>query len=114
MDATFCWNDECQKILDVLKGMMVITPILVFLDWKKEFHVHVDASCIVLGDILIQAYEGELDHSLAFASGNLSKVERNYSAREREGLDMVYVLQNSRHYLLGGHFKMYTNHSALK
>jgi len=28
---------------------MVTTPILVFPEWKKEFHVHVDASCIMLG-----------------------------------------------------------------
>jgi hypothetical protein len=27
---------------------------------------------------------------------------------------MVYALQKFRHYLLGSHFKMYTNHSALK
>ena len=27
---------------------------------------------------------------------------------------MVYALQKYRHYLLGGHFKMYTDHSALK
>ena len=27
---------------------------------------------------------------------------------------MVYALQKIRHYLLGGHFKMYTNHLALK
>ena len=51
-DATFYWNEECQQILDLLKEKMVTTPILVFLDWKKEFHVHVDASCIVLGAVL--------------------------------------------------------------
>jgi len=33
---------------------------------------------------------------------------------EREGLTMVYALQKFRHYLLGSHFKMFTNHSALK
>ena len=27
---------------------------------------------------------------------------------------MVYALQKFRHYLLGSHFKMFTNHSALK
>ena len=27
---------------------------------------------------------------------------------------MVYALQKLKHYLLGGHFKMYTDHSALK
>eukprot|EP00253_Pinus_taeda_P035331 PITA_35331 len=33
---------------------------------------------------------------------------------EREGLAMVYALLKFRHYLLGGNFEMYTNHSALK
>jgi hypothetical protein len=33
---------------------------------------------------------------------------------EREGLAMVYVLHKFRHYLLGGHFKMFTDHSVLK
>ena len=33
---------------------------------------------------------------------------------EREGLAMVYALQNFRHYLLGGHFKMFTDHSTLQ
>lgn len=42
-DVTFHWDDNCQKRLDVLEEKMVTVPILVFLDWKKEFHVHVDA-----------------------------------------------------------------------
>jgi len=44
----------------------------------------------------------------------MSKDENNYSTTEREGLAMMYALQKFRHYLLGGHFKMYTDHSALK
>ena len=55
-----------------------------------------------------------MDHPITFASRRLSKVEKNYSTTECEGLAMVYVLQKYRHYLLGGHFKMYTNHFALK
>ena len=93
---------------------MVIALILVFLDQKKEFHMHVDASCIALGAVLTHVGEGELDHPIAFASRKLSKVEKNYSMTERRGLAMVYMLQKFRHYLLGGHFNMYTDHSALK
>jgi hypothetical protein len=33
---------------------------------------------------------------------------------EREGLAMVYASQKFRHYLLGGHFRMFTDHFALK
>jgi hypothetical protein len=38
----------------------------------------------------------------------------NYATIEREGLAMVYALQKFGHYLLGGHFKMFTDHSSLK
>jgi len=48
-DITFCWNDDCMKSLDVIKGKLASTPILVFLKWDVEFHVHVDVSCIALG-----------------------------------------------------------------
>lgn len=113
-DATFCWDEDSQCSLDVLKEKMVTTPILVFLDWKKEFHVHIDASCIVLGAVLTQSSEGEMDHPIAFVSRKLSKAEKNYSTTEREGFAMVYTLQKFRHYLLGRHFKMYTDHFALK
>ena len=93
---------------------MVIVPILVFLDWKKTFHVHVYASSIALGIILAQPGEGGIDHPIAFASRKLSSVESNYTTIEREGLTMVYALQKFRHYLLGSHFKMFTDHSTIK
>jgi hypothetical protein len=85
---------------------MVTVPILVFLDLSKEFHVHVDASSIALGLVLAQPGAGDIDQPLAFASKNLSTTEINYTTTKREGLSMVYVL--------GGHFKMFSNNFALK
>lgn len=67
-DVTFCWNDDNKKSLDIMKEKMVTAPILVFSDWKKEFHVHVDVSCIALGTLLTQACREGLDHPTAFAS----------------------------------------------
>ena len=55
--ATFCWDEGCQFSLDVLNENMVSALILVFPNWKKEFHVHVNASCIVLGAVLTQDSE---------------------------------------------------------
>jgi len=72
-DVTFCWDDDCHKSLDDLKEKMVTTPILVFLDWKKEFHVHFDASCIALGGVLSQPGVGDIDHLISFVRKNLSK-----------------------------------------
>lgn len=113
-DAAFCWDEQCQQSVDVLKEKMLTAPILVFLDWKKEFHVHVDASCIALGAVLTQPDEGDIDNPIAFPSRKLSKVENSYPTTECEELVMVYVLQKFRNYFLGAHFKMYTDHSSLK
>jgi hypothetical protein len=71
---------------------MVIALILVFPDWSKEFHVHVDASSIALGAVLAQPGTGDIEHPLAFASRKLSTTETNYTTIEREGLAKVYAL----------------------
>jgi hypothetical protein len=89
-------------------------PILTYPNWKVEFHVHIDASAVVLGAILVQLGEGNLDHPIYFSSRKLSQDEHNYTTTEREGLAMVYALQKFRHYLLGSHFKFFTDHSSLK
>jgi len=44
----------------------------------------------------------------------LDKTEKNHSNTKCVGLAMVYALQKYCHYLLGGHFNMYTDHSKLK
>jgi hypothetical protein len=64
--------------------------------------------------VLAKPRAGDIDHPLAFSSRNLSTTEINYTTIEREGLTMVYALQKFHHYLLGGHFKMFTDHSMLK
>jgi hypothetical protein len=64
--------------------------------------------------VLAQPGVGDIDHPLAFATRKLSTTEINYTTTEREGLSMVYVLQKFHHYLLGGHFRMFIDHSALK
>jgi len=93
---------------------MVVAPILVFPDWNNKSNVHADSSCIALGVVLAQPGVGEFDHPIAFASRKLSKVEKSYTNIEREGLNMVYDLQNFRHYLLGSHFKTFIDHFELK
>jgi len=81
-DATYCWNEECNRSLEMLKEKMASAPILVFPKWDIKFHVHVDASCIVLGAVLTQPRVEGLDHPIAFASCRLSKAEKNYSTTE--------------------------------
>ena len=76
----------------LLEEKMVTAPILVFPNWTKKFHVHVYASCIMVGFVITQPRFKDIDHPITFASRKFSSVERNYSTMEREGLAIVYVL----------------------
>jgi hypothetical protein len=80
-DTGFYWNEDFQQGFDTLKENMVATPILVFPNWEKTFHVHVDASTITLGEILTQLGVGDLDHHISFASRKLSESEHNYNTK---------------------------------
>jgi hypothetical protein len=93
---------------------MVTTPILVFLEWEKTFHVHVDASAIALREIMAQPRAGDLYHPIPFARRKMFESEKNYNTIEREGLAIVYALQKFRHYLFDKQFKMFIDHSTLK
>ena len=72
---------------------MVTSPILVFLYWKKEFLIHVDASSVVLGMVLAHPGEESIDHPISFSMKKLSTTEKNYTTTKIEGLGMVYTLQ---------------------
>lgn len=78
--------------MDTLKENMVNTPIFLFPNYSKEFHVHVYASYVALGVVLVQPGEGDLDHLILFSSRKLSKMEYNYTTTKHEGLAMVYML----------------------
>ena len=104
---------DCQVALNKLKERLVSAPILVYPDWNKMFHVHIDASGIALGAVLEQPRE-KMDHPIYYASKKLSTVERNYTMTKREALAMVYSLQMFTHYSLGASFKFFTDHSMLK
>jgi hypothetical protein len=96
-----------------LKKKLVTAPILIFPDWKKEFHIHMDKSFVDLGEILAHSGEGDIDHPIEFERRKLSNSKHNYTMTKCEGLAMVYVLHKFKHYFLGLHFMMYIFHSAL-
>lgn len=62
--------------MDTLKEIMVTMLILVFVEWKKYFHVHEDASSIALGVVLFKPGECHIDHHIVFASQNFSKTKK--------------------------------------
>ena len=82
-------------------------------NYGKVFHVHVDPFSYVIGCILVHFGDKNMDFLVCYAVRQLNTAERNYSTIEREGLRMIFEVQNYRHYLLANKFVFFTNHQAL-
>jgi hypothetical protein len=75
-----------------LKSKLSNTPVLAFPNFKASFILTTDASTLGLGALLSQAQEG-IERPISFASRQLNKAERAYSASELETL-AVYGLKS--------------------
>ena len=71
-----------------------------------------DASDVGLGAVLSQEQNGQV--VFAYASKTLSRTQHIYDVTRRELLAVVYGLKTYRQYLLGRHFVIRTDHSALQ
>jgi hypothetical protein len=52
----FTWTEE-EKTFATLRSLLSRALVVQPPDWKKEFHVFVDASDIAIGSVLMQMYE---------------------------------------------------------
>jgi len=62
--------------------------------------------------VLSQVQEG-LERTIAYASRQMNKPERSYSASEAEMLALVWAAKHFRCYLYGRKFVVRTDHAAL-
>ncbi len=69
-----------------------------------EFHVHTNASLLVVGVMLSQNVTWKSDPPIVFASRLLKIVKHNYNTTQKEALAMVFALHKFRHYLLANKF----------
>jgi len=112
-DKIWEWNLECQESLDKLKSKLSNIPVLAFPDFKVPFILTTDAATVWLGAVLSQMQEG-IERPISFASRQLNKAERAYSASELETLAVIWATKYFRCYLYGKKFLVRTDHAALK
>ena len=69
-DSEFIWSKSCQEALDILKGKLITTPIILGPNWALPFHIHVYASHKAIGVALGQEEE-KFPCAIYFISKNL-------------------------------------------
>ena len=107
-DVKFDWSEACQTTFDELKTRLTSAPVLTLPDRTGEFEIFCDASGQGLGCVLHQS--GKV---VAYASRQLRIHENNYPTHDLELAAVIFALKIWRHYLLGEHVKVFTDHKSL-
>jgi hypothetical protein len=105
----FMWSEACEQAFHTLRQNLTSAPVLVPPDNSKPFEIFCDASGTGLDCVLMQ--EGRV---IAYASRPLRPHETNYPTHDLELAAVVHALKIWRHYLMGNHCNIFTDHKSLK
>nr|XP_027099356.1 uncharacterized protein LOC113718666 [Coffea arabica] len=105
----YAWNPESYKAFNVLKQAVSSAPVLRLPNFDIPFVVETDASGLGMGAVLLQ--EG---HPIAFISKAFSLKNLGLSVYEKELMALVFAVTKWKHYLVGNHFIIRTDHKSLK
>ena len=112
-DAKFDFDESFKAAFDEIKSKLVTAPIMVTLDWNKEFEIMCDASDYSMGAILGQRTE-KMFKAIYYASKTFNEAQENYSTTEKEMLVMVFACEKFRPYILGSHVIIHIDHVAIR
>ena len=81
-DAKFDFDELRKAAFDDIKSGLVTAPIMVTLDWNKEFEIIYYASGYAMGAILGQRTE-KIFKAIYYASKTFNEAQENYSTTEK-------------------------------
>ena len=92
---------EAQEAVNILKGKVQSTPVLVFPDFDKPFLLETDASKEGLGVVLSQKQSDGHYHPVTFGSCSLTPSEKNYHSSKLEFLALKWsMMEHFKEYLV--------------
>ena len=113
-DTKFHWSKEHSESFLLLEDLLCQAPILAYPRFDRPFVLQTDASDLGLEAALTQTYHDGSECVISYVSRPLTDREKGYSATEKEALAVVFATDYYRVYLLGRHFTLITDHSALR
>ena len=104
------FTEMMKRAFAALKMAMTKEPCLQLPDPDGEYEVTTDASEdeATVGAVLTQN-----GHPIAFESKKLDIHQRNYPVHDKEMCAIMHAVERWRPFLLGRHFKVYTDHRSL-
>jgi len=104
------FTERMAQAFKDLKQALINKPCLQLPDPDGEYEVTTDASEdeATVGAVLMQN-----GHPIAYESKKLNPHQKNYPVHDKEMCAIMHALDRWRPFLLGRHFKVYTDHRSL-
>ncbi|GBG66253.1 hypothetical protein CBR_g57855 [Chara braunii] len=112
-EAIWQWDKDCTSALKKLKRALIEYLVLKVADPSLPFVVTTDASQYGIG-VVLQQDDGNGYRPVEFMSARMPCEKVADSTYERELYALRQALDHWKHYLLGRHFKVYSDHETLR
>ncbi|GBG78399.1 hypothetical protein CBR_g26427 [Chara braunii] len=112
-EAIWQWDKDCTSALKKLKRALIEYLVLKVVDQSLPFVVTTDASQYGIG-VVLQPDDGNDYRPVEFMSARMPSEKVATSTYERELYALRQALEHWKHYLLGRHFKVYSDHETLR
>ncbi|GBG64676.1 hypothetical protein CBR_g46218 [Chara braunii] len=107
------WDKDCTSAMKKLKQALIEYPVLKVADPSSPFVVTTDASQYGIG-VVLQQDDGNGYRPVEFMSARMPLEKVVTSTYERELYSLRQALEHWKHYLLGMHFNVYSDHETLR
>ncbi|GBG84049.1 hypothetical protein CBR_g37925 [Chara braunii] len=107
------WDKDCKSAMKKLKQALIEYPVLKVADPSLPFVVTTDASQYGIG-VVLQQDDGNGYRPVEFMSARMPSEKVATFTYERELYALRQALEHWKHYLLGRHFKVYSDHETLR
>ena len=113
-DVAFEWSEECERRFNEIKEYLTSSPILAVFDPNLPISIYTDASGEGVAGILKQVQSDGLEKPVAYFSKKLNDAQKRKKAIYIESYAVREAIRYWRFWLIGRHFKVYTDHKPLE
>ena len=108
------WTAEAKKYFKEIKQAISEAPVLVSLEFTKDFLIFSYASKHTIATVLLQKNNENMEQPISFFSNMLRDGELKYDIIKKESYALVKALKDFRVYILHSHIIAHVPTSAVK
>ena len=113
-DSALKWTVEVKQSFDAAKEALTKTPVLLSLDFQKDFIIFSFALEHTIATVLLQKNDQGYEQLIALLSKSLRDATLKYNIMEIQALALVKAIKDFRVYIIYSHIIAYVPNSVVK